>query len=80
MAAFDSLNHYYSGSWMTETSSSHAYALATKIVLALQQGNIEEYKFINSSGRIYGANGLVMEKNGLKMVETKKKCTNENLK
>ena len=61
MSGFESLNQFYSGAWMAEgnqSSSSHAYILAMKVVYALQQGKIKEYKFLNSTGGVVGANGL----------------------
>lgn len=62
--SFASLQQYYNGSWITENGS-QAYSLANLIVAALEQSTLKEYKLSNSSGKIYGANGLVLDKDGV---------------
>lgn len=62
--SFASMKHYYSGSWITENAS-QAYSLANLVVAALEQGNVKEYKLVNSAGRLYAQNGLVLDRNGV---------------
>lgn len=62
---FGSLNHYYSGAWLVENSN-QAYTLAQSIIFALEQSTLEEYKLMNSAGRVYAANGIILDKNGIK--------------
>ena len=62
--SFASMQQYYSGSWIHENSA-QAYSLANLIVAALEQSTLKEYKLSYSSGKIYGANGLVLDRNGV---------------
>ena len=62
--SFASMQHYYSGNWITENAS-QAYSLAPTVIFALEQGNLKEYKCMNSSNVIYALNGLRMKTNGI---------------
>ena len=62
--SFASMQHFYSGSWITENVS-QAYSLAPTIIFALEQGNLKEYKCMNSSSVIYANNGLRMKTSGV---------------
>lgn len=62
--SFASMKHYYSGSWVTENYS-QAYSLANLVVAALEQGKVEEYKLVNSAGKLYAKNGLILDRNGV---------------
>jgi hypothetical protein len=62
--SFTTMQHFYSGSWITENSA-QGYSLANLIVAALEQGKLKEYKLTNSSGKLYVQHGLVLDKNGI---------------
>jgi hypothetical protein len=62
--SFTSMQHYYSGSWIGENHS-QAYSLANLVIAALEQGNVKEYNLVNSSGKLYAKNGLILDKNGV---------------
>ena len=62
--SFASMEHYYKGSWITENAS-QGYSLANLVIAALEQGKLKEYKLANSSGKLFGGNGIMLDKNGV---------------
>ena len=63
--SFSSMKHYYSGNWILENNNSQGYSLANLIIAALEQSTLKEYSLSNSRGKIYGSNGLVLDRNGV---------------